>query len=141
MAQTFAALQTARVLRTSSESYLRTVQRSSYAEASLTLRVSVLTCPENTNPKRKRGLLHGIELNFVDVTPAPVLPRLGGLHDGVAGRVEMLRGMLILGGGAAADMGARPTEPEMHPPVPRFHTFFPALRGGRCRPDFLDLPP
>ena len=55
MAQTFAALQTARVLRTSSESCLRTVQRSSYAEASLTLRVSVLTCPENTNPKRKRG--------------------------------------------------------------------------------------
>ncbi len=66
-----------------------------------------------TNPKRKRGLLHGIELNLVDETPAPVLPRLGGLHDGVTGRVEMLRGMLILGGVATADVAARQTEPEM----------------------------
>src|SRR5438094_5935462 len=139
MAQTFAALQTARVLRTSSESYPRTVQRSSYPEASLTLRVSVLTCPKNTNPKRKRGLLHGIELNLVDITPAPVLPRLGGLHDGVAARVEMLRGVLILGGVAAADMAARQTEPEVHPPFPGCQALFAALRVGRDRPDFLDV--
>src|SRR5438132_12193104 len=110
-AQTFAALQTARVLRTSSESCLRPTAL----------------------------LLHGIELNLVDVTPAPVLPRRGGLHDGVAGRVEMLRGVLILGGVAAADMAARQTEPEVHPRFPGCQALFATFRVGRDRPDFLDV--
>src|SRR6266849_584605 len=40
--------------------------------------------------------LYGVELHLVDVAPAPLVTRLGGFHDGVAGGVEVFRRMLIL---------------------------------------------
>src|SRR5437016_5061949 len=84
-------------------------------------------------------ILQGIEFYFVDVAPAPVLTRLGGFHDGVAARVEVLRRMLVLGGIATADVAARQAEPEMHPLVPGLQAFFAALRVGRNRPDLRDV--
>src|SRR5438552_18200058 len=84
-------------------------------------------------------ILQGIEFYFVDVAPAPVLTRLGGLHDGVAARVEVFRRVLVLGGVATADVAARQAEPEMHPPVPGRQALRAALRAGRNRPDLLDV--
>jgi WD40 repeat protein len=84
-------------------------------------------------------LLHGIEHDLVDVAPAPVLARLGGLHDGVAGRVEVLGGVLVPGGVATADVAARQAEPEVHPAIPGRQALLAALRVGRHRPDFLDV--
>ncbi len=37
-----------------------------------------------------------LELELVDVTPAPVFPWLEGLHDRMIGRVEVLGGVLVL---------------------------------------------
>src|SRR5205085_3342802 len=84
-------------------------------------------------------ILHGVELDLVDVAPAPVLPRLGGLHDWVAARVEVLRGVLVAGGVATADVAARQAEPEVHPAVPGCQAFLAALRVGRHRPDLRDV--
>src|SRR5947199_10870923 len=84
-------------------------------------------------------ILQGIEFYFVDVAPAPVLTRLGGLHDGVAARVEVFRRVLVLGGVATTDVAAGQTKPEMHPPVPGRQALFAALQVGRNRPDLLDV--
>ena len=48
--------------------------------------------------------LGSIEKDSVNVTPAPVLARFERLHDGMAGLVEVLRGVLILRRVAAANM-------------------------------------
>ena len=45
-----------------------------------------------------------LEHDLVDVTPAPVFTGLEGLDDRVIGRVEMLCGVLVLRGVAAADV-------------------------------------
>ena len=37
-----------------------------------------------------------VELQFIDVTPTPVLARLERTHDGVLGRVEVLGRVLVL---------------------------------------------
>src|SRR5436190_13659093 len=84
-------------------------------------------------------ILQGIEFYFVDVAPAPVLTRLGGLHDGVAARMEVFRRMLVLGGVATADVAARQTQQEMYPPVPGRQALLAALRVGRNRPDLLKV--
>jgi hypothetical protein len=47
-----------------------------------------------------------IQLDLIDITPAPILTRLERLHDGVFGVVEMLRRVLILRRIAAANMAA-----------------------------------
>jgi hypothetical protein len=64
---------------------------------------------------------------------------LGGLHDRVAGRMEVFRCVLILGGIAAADVAARKTEPQFHPPVSTRQTLFAAFRIGRNRADLLNV--
>ncbi len=84
-------------------------------------------------------ILQGIELDLVDVAPAPALTRLGGLHDGMAGGVKVLRRVLVLGGVATADVAACQAEPELHPPVPSRQALFAALGVGRNRPDLLDV--
>src|SRR4051812_49600999 len=73
-------------------------------------------------------ILHGIELDLIDVAPAPILPRLGGFHDGMSSRVEVFRRVLVLGGIAATDVAARQAEPEMHPLVPGCQALLAAFR-------------
>jgi len=36
-------------------------------------------------------------LDLIDVTPAPILPWLDGLHDGMLRAMEMFRRVLVLG--------------------------------------------
>jgi len=47
-----------------------------------------------------------IQLELVNITPTPIFARLGGPHDGMLGRVEVLGRMLILGRIAATNMSA-----------------------------------
>jgi len=71
-----------------------------------------------------------IEEELVDVTPAPVLIWLEGLHDRVVGRVEMFGGMRILRLVAAADMPAFKADSQVYPGVTDFQAFLAAIRTG-----------
>jgi hypothetical protein len=82
---------------------------------------------------------HIVNLDPIDVTPTPVRARLGGLHDGVAGRVEVFRRMLVLGRVATADVPARQTQPELYPLVAASQALFATLGVGHNRPDLLDV--
>ena len=77
-----------------------------------------------------------IEKELVDVTPAPVLLWLEGLHDRMVGRVEMPGGMFILRIVTAADMSTDQTDTQMHPGVTHFQALLAAI-GARC--DLSDL--
>jgi hypothetical protein len=46
------------------------------------------------------------KMHAIDITPAPILVWLEGLHKGVVGGVEMLRRVLAGRGIAAADVAA-----------------------------------
>jgi hypothetical protein len=61
-----------------------------------------------------------IEEELVDVTPSPVLIWLEGLHDRVAGRMEMLGGMRILRLVTAANMSAFKADSQVYPGVTDF---------------------
>jgi len=58
-------------------------------------------------------------------------PWLEGLDDGVVGRVEMLYGMLIFRGIAAANMPAFQTDTQVNPAIPRLQTILTPLRARR----------
>jgi len=60
--------------------------------------------------EHSRGLCE-IQLNFVDETPAPVFPRLDGLHNRVLDRVKVFRGVRILRVVTAPYMSADHAEP------------------------------
>src|SRR4051795_886313 len=64
--------------------------------------------------------------HLVDVAPEPVLARLDGLDDGVAGGMEVLRRVLVLRGIAAADLAAGETQPQMDPGVAHLQALFAA---------------
>jgi hypothetical protein len=76
-------------------------------------------------------LLPALQQHLVDIAPAPVLPWLEGLDDGVVGRVEMLCGMLIFRGIAAANMPAFQTDTQVNPAIPRLQTILTPLRARR----------
>ena len=65
-------------------------------------------------PHRRHPLLDEL---LVDVTPEPALAGLGGRDYRVAAGVEVLRGVLILGGVAAADVSAGEAGAEVHPRI------------------------
>jgi hypothetical protein len=78
-----------------------------------------------------------IQHELVDVTPAPIFPRLKGLHDGMPESVKMFGSVFVLRGITAADMAAGHTQTEMHPIVPHIQALLTAL--GSTRLDGLNL--
>jgi hypothetical protein len=76
-------------------------------------------------------LLPVLQQHLVDITPAPVLPWLEGLDNRMVGRVEMLCGMLILRGIAAADMPAFQADTQVNPAISRLQTILTLLRARR----------
>ncbi len=72
-----------------------------------------------------------IQLDLIDITPAPILARLERFHDGVFGVMEMLGRVLILRRIAAANMAAFQAQAEMNPHVPAFQAFLAAFRRAR----------
>jgi hypothetical protein len=58
-----------------------------------------------------------LDHHLVDKTPSPVLARLERSNDGVMGLSEVLGGVFVLRGVAAADVTAGLAEPQVHPRV------------------------
>jgi hypothetical protein len=58
-----------------------------------------------------------IHEQLVDIAPAPVLPGLEGLDDGVTGTVEVPSSVLVLGLIAAPDMPTGHAETQVYPGV------------------------
>jgi hypothetical protein len=77
-----------------------------------------------------------LQLNLVHEAPHPILSRLYGLHDRMFGSPEVLRGVFVLGGIAAANMTALPAKPQVHPGVAHFEALFAALAAW---PDVFDM--
>jgi hypothetical protein len=67
---------------------------------------------------------------FVNITPAPVLTGLEGLYEGMVGAVEVLGGVLVLGGVAATNVPTNEADPQMHPGVSTCQAFLTAMRAG-----------
>jgi len=80
--------------------------------------------------------LSALHLYLVHETPHPILSWLDGLHDGMLGSAEMLGGVLVLGGIAAAYVAALTANPQVHPCVARFQALFAALAAW---PDAFDM--
>jgi hypothetical protein len=58
-----------------------------------------------------------LDHEFVDVTPAPVFAGFEGTHDGMLCLSEVLGGVTILGGIAAADVAANLANAKMNPRI------------------------
>ena len=63
-------------------------------------------------------LVHVIQYDLVYVAPPPILTGLEGAHDGVAGAMEMLGGVLTGRLVAAADVAALQAQAKMNPGTP-----------------------
>ena len=73
------------------------------------------------------------DLHLVGVAPSPVLVRLKGLHDGMAGRVEVPRGVAVGRAVAAADMAARLAHAQVYPAAAQLEALDAAV-AARARP-------
>src|SRR5207244_2317397 len=73
---------------------------------------------------------------LVHVAPSPTFPWFNGADDGMAGRVKVFRGVLVLRGIAAADVPTDQAHSQMDPAVLHFQTLL-AAEGARL--DVADL--
>jgi len=75
----------------------------------------------------------GAQLQFIDITPAPIFARFKRTHDRMGGSVKVLCGMFVFGRIATTNMTAGETHAQMHPRVAHlealFTTFGVGLRG------------
>src|SRR6266545_4190807 len=78
-----------------------------------------------------------LDVDLVDVAPAPALPGLRRLHDRVAGRLEMLGRVLALRGIAAADVSAAEAHAQLYPRIARLEAALAAFRRRRDLPDLV----
>jgi hypothetical protein len=67
------------------------------------------------------------ELYLIHKAPHPVFAGFDGLHDGMFGRVEMFRCVLVLGRIATPNVAALAAKPQVHPIIAHFQTFFASL--------------
>src|SRR5713226_8236443 len=82
------------------------------------------------------GPVRGVQLDFVDVTPAPVFARLERLDDRVGDFVEV-RGRVLVGGAVAAThVTAGHAEPKVHPRAAHAQAVLAPIGAGG---DFADL--
>ncbi len=58
-----------------------------------------------------------LDERLVDIAPTPVLPRLKGFYNRVAGSVEVFSGVLVLRGVAATDVSTAQAFAQMYPPI------------------------
>jgi hypothetical protein len=77
-----------------------------------------------------------VQFEFVNVTPAPILPRLDRSHDRMLGRMEVLGSVFIFRRITTTNVPAAQTQAKVHPPVAHLQTLFttPGMRF-----DVLDL--
>jgi hypothetical protein len=65
--------------------------------------------------------------SFVDITPTPIFAPLKRPHDGVFGFFEVLGGMPIFGGIAAADVAANLAEAQVDPRIAHLQALFTSI--------------
>jgi hypothetical protein len=82
-------------------------------------------------PQGYSELSSEIELELIDVTPAPGFARFKGPYNRMLRRVEMFRRMFIWRRIAAADVAADQAEPQMHPAAANFQTVLTTFGGVR----------
>jgi len=70
-----------------------------------------------TLDRRAPNHLCEIQFHFIDIAPPPAFARLDRPHDGVLGRVKVLRRMPVLRRIATAHVAANHAQPQMHPGV------------------------
>jgi hypothetical protein len=75
-----------------------------------------------SRPSRKR-----LNHDFVDVTPTPIFAPFKRPHDGVLGFFEVLGGVPVLGGIAAADVAANLAEAQMDPRIAHLQALFASI--------------
>jgi hypothetical protein len=83
--------------------------------------------------RRRSGHRYGKQLgqeSLVYVAPAPIFARLKRLHDGMFRLVEMLCGMFVFRGIAAAHVTAAKTLPQMDPGIAHLQAFLTAPAAG-----------
>ncbi len=80
-----------------------------------------------------------LEVHCINVTPFPVSAGLERLHDRVVALVKVVRGVLVLGAIAAADVAARQPEAKLHPPLAQLHTLLAALCTRRHLADLIQM--
>ena len=87
---------------------------------------------ESRNRPRVRGHpVRQVEIDLIDIAPAPTFGRIIAFNDGVRGFVEMLGRMAIRGIVATADMPTGATDAQMNPPGPGLETFLASVGAGR----------
>jgi hypothetical protein len=79
----------------------------------------------------------GLDLHFIDVTPAPVFSRLKGFYDRMMLGVKMLCGVFVFRTIAAADVAAGKAQAQVDPVVAHFQALFAAVGAGRDVSDFF----
>src|ERR1700674_1361925 len=79
------------------------------------------------------------EIQLIDVAPAPVLARLKGPHDRVAGPLEMCSCVLVRRVVAAAHVPADHAEAQVHPPATHPQAVFAAVGAGGDFADLIDV--
>jgi hypothetical protein len=89
----------------------------------------VITSGESTTRLLQEDLVH--------VAPLPAFSGLEGAHDGMLGLMEMLGGVLVLGGIAAAHVPTDETFPQVDPGVADFEAFLAAFAAGSYFLNFL----
>jgi hypothetical protein len=99
----------------------------------LVLVLAIIAAGQAINLGPEDGVFSWVELNFIYKTPAPVFARLERFHDGMPGRVEMFGGVFVLGTITAAHVSTFQAQPQMHPVVAHFKTFFAAVCMGLDR--------
>lgn len=81
--------------------------------------------------ERKTAMSNQLQVYLVHVAPAPVLVRLERLDDGMASRMKVFPGVLVLRVVAAAYVAARQAEAQVYPCVAHLQALFAAIPGGR----------
>jgi len=79
----------------------------------------------------RRHAVRQVEIDLVDIAPAPSFGRVVALDNRMRCFVEMLGGMAIWGIVAAADMTAGAADSQMHPPASGLEAFLASIRAGR----------
>src|SRR4051812_39941988 len=78
-----------------------------------------------------RHPIRQVEIDFVDIAPAPAFGRIIAFDDRMARRMIMFGRVTVRGIIAAADMAAGPAQPEMHPPAASLETLLAAIGARR----------
>jgi hypothetical protein len=89
--------------------------------------LAIIAAGQAINLGPENGVFLRVELNLIYKTPAPVFARLERFHDRMPGFVEMFGGVFIFGTIAAAHVPTFQAQPQMHPVVAHFKTFFAAV--------------